>query len=842
MVAVRALVRASAIAALILKGTSASMMARKCVGCSQDVTACSAKWDLRFLPGSLVVNNLGGMGPNKFHKQAMVLADVFPESGARIDLEVTAIGNYTPPDVNENGLRDGFLYVSVKSGTTTNLRFHFRNRRQREFVEVPKVLFTVANLSYGLGDFGVPVVTSKGHDGYFLSDMTSVEVDEAEEVEGRPAEAIFSPSVPDNNRRLTVSDMSQSDADIDAFNWTREQWRKAVTLLYTEASVVDLSLTAPKSGSAPQGSVFLISGSDQMACPFQMPVCTASVCPDTHVLRESAKGRRCSSKTCSASHDIHMCCQVVFDQECKADSRLELRPDSLLYSNLCGQGPDLGRPHEIVFADVFPNKTGIIDLHITKLHGKCPAGRYNSTRNSWDSGFGTIGVLVGSHLDLEFRFIHRNNGQIARDLDGYFLTFMGIDFDQLNDHNGADLAEIKVRGQDFFIFDRASFRRNGTNKFLLTREDRFPHSIEHTKSPLALTPYHAQQTLSVRLSRGRFRTTLRLRGKRHNGSRSFFFTGATNAVCKTRALCSTMQCPTDFVHKQGVDYRVCSGAKCDVEVDVDTCCVRPECHDRRRLHLHTQSLVSSNLGGLGPDFDKKEVILYHDVVPGSTSPVDLEVSTDGLYTVHLPEMNGLAGEFGRIHAERNQTIHLKFRFMQGGLPKTMPAFLITFVNMNSDVVIDGSSKTEGAVTVAGYRWFAITRDSELAYQTHRSEGHRYATFSHMSSIPMNRTISEPLNALYLTDAEIQHTATVAMPPVAWFDVSFTVGNAFDGGDLLFAGSSNMVCASRQLCGSYPCPDHFELRPDAVRISCSAWPCGRTDLHTCCRPVASQPPK
>lgn len=833
--------------ALVIRSTCAVLLPTLgCVvqgytrACGSVPGRCNPKWEFKVLEGSMVVNNLGGKGPEHADKELMILTDVFPDSGQTIDLEVKALGSYTPGNASENRVNNGFLQFSVAAGTNLSVGLTFRSRRTRELFHVPRGLFTFAGLERVFSEDS-PTISAKDFDGYFVTTHSTLAA------QARSAqEAVFTPKAADDQRMVMLSRTRSEfeSSSLDAFDVSSPAWNKAFTVLYSRVSELTFDFTAPGTRSNHPGHTFLLSGSSEMACQEQQHRCREKTCPvETHILRPFAKGRRCASLNCDVASDINRCCKLLNENECKVEHTVDIRPNSVLYSNICGMGPDKGRDRKVIYADVLPYSVRTVDLHVRKMHGNCDVRRYNSSRNGVDGAFGTLGVVAGKWLEVEFSFVDRKTQEVVRQMQPYLMSFMGIDFSKTSEANANDRGIVEVSGFNAsYLPDPSDVVALGDGRFEVSREDRFPFDIRAVKNPHALSPYHSKQAISFKFTEPKWTAKFRLYGKRGSGSRSFYFGGGNNVVCPQKALCSTMKCPEYFVPTPEAALLTCSAWRCG-EKDVDRCCTRPLCDNDNRLHLSRGRLRVSNLGGLGPESNEKEALVYRNVFPHQPGSTDLEVSVDDTYKVGTPSMNGVSGDFGRIHMEPGLTSTFNFRFFQHGLPYHVKPFLLsvsTQVNTASQ-----SNATEGLdpadrsrVTINGAEWVALTTNTQVAYSLENGTEGIVANLTYADELETGNA-DLPTHAFLLNDQEVRRAATVLMPSSQHFKMSYRVGSNLAGGDLLFAGASNLLCSTRQLCSEFPCPPGYYPRHMAKRIPCNSWPCNRDDIEACCR--ASEAP-
>lgn len=78
-----------------------------------------------FSMATILQNNLGGMGPNFDEPHGLILGGVAQIGDMTLDLMVTNLTEYTPKNVNRNGLRGKFGSVNMATGKETRFQFTF---------------------------------------------------------------------------------------------------------------------------------------------------------------------------------------------------------------------------------------------------------------------------------------------------------------------------------------------------------------------------------------------------------------------------------------------------------------------------------------------------------------------------------------------------------------------------------------------------------------------------------------------------------------------------------------------------------------------------------------------
>jgi hypothetical protein len=114
---------------------------------SEEVLADFVTLDFRY--ASLVQNNLGGKGPDTGGPELMEFKNVSKYRGRSLNLEIEALSDYYPADVNKNGLDGTFGQINVLNDKSVDLAFTLRYDDSGETAHVPKFNVSFWDLDNG---------------------------------------------------------------------------------------------------------------------------------------------------------------------------------------------------------------------------------------------------------------------------------------------------------------------------------------------------------------------------------------------------------------------------------------------------------------------------------------------------------------------------------------------------------------------------------------------------------------------------------------------------------------------------------------------------------------------
>lgn len=752
---------------------------------------CKDERQVTFREGNVLYSNLNGLGPDLGSPQELVFTNVLPYSGYSVDLVVVETqGQYTANAIDKNGVLSGFANVNLAGPSQATLRFKFQVRDQSLDIMALGIFplwFTTYDLDTGKDGGGVEIVK-------LLTE--GVETTRSKRTQ-----------VTKNGNVFTATEWGKGDDNpTSTFALTELQLDRSISFKLTEP-VLELEVACTK-GS--QGRNFIFGGASNMVCP-ERASCASHTCPFGYEMLPDPTTRPCMGEVC-ASIDTPRCCTPVMVSECSSKYWLQFSRRKIISSNLGGIGPDLLKPESILFGDVFPDSGSVIDLNITTTSEyQVPSPYLNGVKHQ----FGSIKLTPGSITALQFDFVNRSDGQ-PPDMWPFFFSV----FDVRNAVKSVD------------ILAATWFRTSSASDLTIEGKSFFPtnSSAPHANFPahgLALTPRQSDRAVTMQMpATSSFQMIVKLDEEDTASSRDIIFAGPSTLVCPARALCSSYTCPATHKLKDSAEFLICAGETC-TDADLDTCCniiVGSECQAKGQTVL-LNTVVYSNLAGIGPDLEQPEGILYGDVLPGSDGgPVDLLVSALSVYQPFDAWSNGLDHSFGRIGVMAGADVDLSFNFINRKTQEPVSfvdPFLFTVVALDT---LNNSTRIKG-VQVTPHKKAILTDDTSVVKTTGlRFDG---SSLQHAES---------PTNPISLTLEQKHQAVTFRMPQnISNFTMTMAVSPALGdvGGSFLFAGASNLVCPERALCSNFTCPAGFEAKEGSWHRACAKKTCESTDVTTCC---------
>jgi len=234
------------------------------------------------------------------------------------------------------------------------------------------------------------------------------------------------------------------------------------------------------------------------------------------------------------------------------------------------------------------------------------------------------------------------------------------------------------------------------------------------------------------------------------------------------------------------------------------------------LRLGMDSIVYSNLGGLGPHTQLPEGIRYTNVFPKSGHVIDLIVTTVEPYFADDVQRNDMLGRFAVIAANPGSSTMLRFSFVDKATeqPITVPGFLFTLANFNMQQD-GGGAMVLTAFGIHGYHLAATS--SVKVEEDSRSNATTFSPTVHHSEMRAG------LHPYALAEEASTHAVTVQYGSVSEFEVRVDVDEGASSRYLAFAGQSSMACNPRALCYTFQCPQyhrnkHFERVANGINGS------------------------
>lgn len=781
---------------------------------------CSAEKRLQFTSESLVHNNLGGVGPHTILPMTMKIADVFPQSSNLIEMRVSVNGRYQTLEKAQplNSLHGGFLKVDVMAGSLLSLNFELIDM-ETGMMFPADFLLTIASLQQGNAGTTVQSVTASAFQYYNTSVNSSIKVSTYNDPRG------FQQS------KFTASAHGGFDNDVPAaaLHLDSKHLDRAVGLKYTNKMIANLDLAvSPGRGYRS----FLIGGATRLGCPTHLALCSSMLCPTTHKLRATAASLSCARSSCNVTDDLDTCCEAVLHELCDPSTALSLTRRNIMVSNLGGAGPDSG-PSALIYGDVLPLSGRDVDLVITNTTPYVP---YDAMANGIHNGFGAISMDANSSASFEFKLIDRATNRPLEATGEY--PFSLVDLQAQQDHiterlDGQTTLSVP-EAADYFLSDRSFVRPAGGNTFNATPYGAVPSSPRH---PWKMGVNHLRNAVELTMNQSVFNVHSRI-GEGHHAQRRVLFTGPTNMACPVRAYCNSMVCPIHMVLVDNSNSTVCAGAVCTA-FDNMNCCRFIECEEHN--NFEPMNVTFNNLGGHGPDVatedmlrSHSEALIYGDVFPKSgAAPIDMLVTVEpgSEYFPNSPERNGLDGPYGLINIRAGASVDLRFTFVDSwtGLPTTPPRFFFTMSGIDQ-----GDHGGIESATISKSHWYTLPSGTALREEETVDESTGEVLTRSFTSTRTGGTEGSRHDPWSLSGALLNHTVTLLMPPVERFHVSFSATMAWTGRNLLFAGSSSLVCGRRASCSDFHCDGGYQLRRQAHVTFCSGKQCYKeTDRTICC---------
>lgn len=510
------------------------------------------------------------------------------------------------------------------------------------------------------------------------------------------------------------------------------------------------------------------------------------------------------------------------DRLCHDDVRLKFVNYHLHYSNLRGYGPHRSQPEGMLISEMFPQSKA--DLLITTLQTYYP---FNVSLNAITNDIASISMDAGSKMHLQMNFLERVSRQPLKETGPYAFTFMNFhELTVTGCHSyvlsEASEVEVAVAGGKVYSFTTTAGPVSPTRSLALTDEERASAVMMLCKEP----------TITVEVT---------MRQASHGDN--FYITGPSSVVCPERAPCQTYQCPEFFKPAPFAEDYYCEAAVC-TDADLRTCCAEafpPACEAKYQFMLPHDCVTSSNLGGMGPDFDKPEGVYYTNVFPESGASVDMVLNARGPYnagnaSVHDRDRqiantgrNGMHGAFGSVSVSAGAEVWVRASFVDTKTREPVRPGKTGFFFTVYDFDQEADGRGRETVSVSGYQTYSISNTSSIVV---RENGKHAGSFE---STVYGNGKDNPIVPMRLGDADWDKAVTFFFPAHAvGFLLGLSVGPGFSSRSFEFSGWSRNECPRNAECSSMQCPEDFVFRDDPDKILCAGEHCEYSaDLHTCC---------
>lgn len=773
--------------------------------CCEEVEpdVCQPDQLMTMLPGSMVINNLGGIGPDSsWSEDVLRVSDVFPfrlAASDKVDLVITA-PVYRAGVGCQNRIEQGFLKFCLATGTSVHLNCTFVHRIDNRPVVQSDFSLTVANLIHDAEGGAVKSVEIQPAVGYSASEDTRLGV-----------------QFDESAHKVRLSSKQEEPGDFPPTSpYFLDMMQRTRSASATVSSVSSFRIKLTVGHFTPPPDMerkdvknyreFFLAGASSLSCT-QKRSCGGYSCPAKLKLRYTASNIICKGDLCTEEE----CCMPDEMMQCHANTTLNFTTERMIYTP--------GHPL-ITLPNVFPHLSTPIDLELRSQPPETAEVKMQNPVLSVTLEPKTCITWVG-------KLLNRKTGALMRSPFGFWLTF----FNMKTGANGT--SRMEVTSTDFaqyHLIQATSLIVGPTDGNSQTFRASVPGPENNIGHMMSLTDEDLHKTLALQFNTSVFHVTLCV-GK-GNMSQSFAIGGQSNLMCPRRARCDTMVCPAQYELREDAARTACVGAEC-TDDDLALCCKMIPCDEERMMGFGSRELVYSNIGGNGPDNVEDEAMVISDVLPHHSETVDLVIRAMAHYYPNNVSRNGLWGEFVNINmkAGTHATFHFQFVHHTTRTPIVLKPTLITIAD------IDEQKKgAEEMLTVRPYIWEHTAFHSELQEETLEWDGEEdeeeIATAP--GALPDN-----PQHPLALPWRAKKRAVTYLLAEGSEFWVNYSVGSGWGGRNFLFAGASNIDCDTRELCEAMDCPVgmiHHQLAPTRV---CQGSKCdvhsGRDVLH-CCSPV------
>lgn len=822
---------------------------------------------------SLVYSNLNGHGPHLGYPKAYYLDNIFPESDRVVDMVIKVVAGtkYYADNTTNNRVQGGFAQINVASGTTLRLEVSFIDSHDGSPVKVPDFYLTFFGLGQEGDNSGVERVSVSGAKSYQLTETTKCTAVETEDGYVFQSTAKSSSLIlptggsslapTSGNHTLNSTQTSSPDMVVSPLSVSDDVLDASVSLMVGGVSkiMVDLSVTAGW-----ESHNFVIAGGSNMVCPSQY-LCSSMACPAFYEAKDGAEFETCIGMPCSLQ-DVSTCCVEKYPEDCEPSYSMMFSPDSVVWSNLGGLGPDFQSPQSILYYNVFPKSGTRVDLNVSVI------GSYiteDPPKNGQYGDFGEINLAPGEKADLLFSFVSTDGRPMVLKHEWFFSVF---DFDMQKDGGGKEA--VAINGFLWYNLSndtKVAVGQDAMNRTTFTATE-FGNSDDNPADPKNMSADTLAKTVTFTFPPiDHFEVSFSTTPGTHG--RNFMFTGSSAIPCPSQVTCDTAVCPDLYVFKEKYEDILCMESPCNMdatdlhrccelarkpatcetyecpefhelrpqashlecageecgEADVSVCCTRrmDVCDAKRVMDIGEHNLKYSNLGGRGPHFQHPHEILFIDVFEGMPG-IDLRIRNMSEYRALSFQSNGAKGAFAAINLQKHASVDLQFDLMNHETRKVLkPSELDTnFLFTVADIeTIEKHSHKEVTWLGGNYTNMFMAEHSTWATNPHDQHNFRGTAELHASS-------AHTLHPFALSGDQKEASMSFVVTEPSW-TLSFATTHGGEGGTLYFAGASNVACESRETCMSATCPAPFMLKDDASSILCTDSKCSEQDEATCC---------
>jgi len=410
------------------------------------------------------------------------------------------------------------------------------------------------------------------------------------------------------------------------------------------------------------------------------------------------------------------------------------------YANLGGLGPDHDVPRGIRYGDVTKVMVNqvvrTVDLMITTTNKYVPCMAY---RSGMHGSFGTVNLANGEDVRLIFSFIDAETDEKIA-MPGFHFSFFDLD------QGPADEAQEFLTTSGFnkvHLMDPTAVKMkqlpDGRTEFKSSTQGGFK---TNPTDPTSLTQSQAEQSVQLEFPPGSSSVEVDFQITNGRRGRNFMFAGMSSL------------------------------AFCNVEASI--------------VDLALSSLVYSNLGKKGPDFDQPEGLRFNHILENKGKSVDLIVHALSEYNPQNISQNRLNGKFVQINIAREQSVDLKFRFVDSD---TSEDVVIDFMYFSMFDIDEGRfNHLEEFLAIGGFAASYLTDDTEITSTVLDDGRMQYVSSTH-GIIEDN-----PKDPKTLSEQQANRAVTFLFTKVSNFETTFASSaiGPLSGRNFLVGGKSSIV--------------------------------------------------
>jgi len=233
------------------------------------------------------------------------------------------------------------------------------------------------------------------------------------------------------------------------------------------------------------------------------------------------------------------------------------------------------------------------------------------------------------------------------------------------------------------------------------------------------------------------------------------------------------------------------------------------------ISMEHAALLHSNLGGQGPDTGD-ETFVVGPVAEGT----NMVISASTPYTPNTINPRGgvlnnkIHDKFIQLNVATNSEVDLLVQLVDSetGEPKVMDKFAFTMVDRDQGM----SHESRESISVEGFDSYKVGSDVAV------DEVDDVVTFS---STLRGGNVDNPTSPFALSGMAERRSAAVLFSETSQFSLKISESDYANpqGRNLLFAGSSGVLCKERSRCINAHCPADMSLKLDAEFLECASKP-------------------